>query len=763
MRRPGDALVLTALSLAAAFSGAAALIYQINWQRQLTALFGVHHYSVTAIVLVYFLGFAVGALIAQRWVDRFRRPLLFIVAVELVIAAFALVSPAAFALGEKIQGSLHGTIEGSPVAGLIATALISVALLIVPTVCMGATLPAFYRVVIRSMSEVSTRVGVIMGMNTTGAVTGSAVATFYLMGSYGRSAQLLIAAALNVSVALLALWLLRRGPASEPAAPAQAKPAPSAESAQPSSAGGRLLAAYALTGAAGLGLEIVWMRIAYMSLDQTIYTFSLTLTIYLLGYALGSLVAAVLVRRVEITVNGVAAMQLLVLLTTVAGFAFFSGGMHVDTFRRSLGYFPSAVVTVSAFLFLPTFFMGLATPPMLRLLSTAYSRLGRDTGRAHLVNYLGSVVAVIVVGFVLIPRVSLRQVILVCLLMVAGCTLLLFEPRRYRPLLRGAAVVVLLLPMLLLPRDLFAGHVARFYENAVAMQEDEYGLWGLDRKSNKVTLRRDGRQEKSIKTMREQGWGFATLPAVVQPKIEKIFLCGLGLGVDADVLLRFDDVKLFRTAELSRSAESLARQAWEGRPDDYFLDDRFELLLADARQHLTHTDERYDAIISGTVRISSAGSTHLYSVEYWEMVRERLAPGGVLLQWLPTFSKFSARVLMRSFVEVFPDPLVVQWGSTVMLMGFRDGPPELTEEHLARIYERRPRLSETQFPDARAFFEAMRHVSPKLLEEEIPINRDDFPVAEFSFRGFDKEGTLRENGEYMVENYTEAGPPPAGN
>ena len=62
-----------------------------------------------------------------------------------------------------------------------------------------------------------------------------------------------------------------------------------------------------------------------------------------------------------------------------------------------------------------------------------------------------------------------------------------------------------------------------------------------------------------------------------------------------------------------------------------------------------------------------------------------------------------------------------------------------------------------------SFFEAMRHDSPRLLEEEIPINRDDFPVAEFSFRGFDKEGTLRENGEYMIEHYTEAGPPPAGN
>ena len=314
-------MFLLILSVAAAVSGAAALVYQINWQRQLTALFRVHHYAVTTIVLVFFLGFAVGASIAQRYVDRFRRPLLFIVALEAIIAVFALVAPSVFSLGERLLGAMYDIGTLPPLVGVVLRAAIAVFLLIVPTVCMGATLPAFYRIAVTSMAEMTRRVGIIVGLNTTGAVAGSVITTFYLMGSYDGVTQMRIAASLNTTVVVLMLLLLFF--ASDFRRPSGRKAVRFASNDQPrhhdADSRGRLLVAYALTGAAGLGLEIVWTRIVYMSLDQTIYTFSLTLTIYLLGFALGALVSSVLVRRVAITVNRVAAMQTFVLLFSILG------------------------------------------------------------------------------------------------------------------------------------------------------------------------------------------------------------------------------------------------------------------------------------------------------------------------------------------------------------------------------------------------------------------------------------------------------------
>jgi hypothetical protein len=478
---------------------------------------------------------------------------------------------------------------------------------------------------------------------------------------------------------------------------------------------------------------------------------------------------------VPITVNRVALLQALVLLFSIAGFLLFAAGLHVDSLRLRVGYFPAAVAVVGAYVFFPTFLMGMATPPMLRLLSTARSHLGRDTGRAHLVNYLGSVVAIILVGFILVPHVSLRYVILCCLAMVSMSATLLFQPggrgNGTRVALRGLVGVGLLLPLLLVPNDVFSGHVARSYKNAISLDEDEYGLWGLDLREvdehqeglwpsgERIVLQRDGYVERSVPRRGQAEWWFSTLAAFLHPRLETVFMGGLGLGSDANILLRFQDVQLFEAAELSRSCVTLAQEVWDGREGNYFEDERFKLVLTDARAYLTHTSEQYHVIVASTVRSFSAGSTHLYSVEYWEIVRDRLAEDGLLIQWLSTHSRFSAETLLRTFVEVFPDPLLVNWGGFIVMIGFKNGPPTLNKDYLAEVIGRRPLLRGTRFPDPESFLGASRHVLNNLREADIPINRDDFPACEYSFRGFQAEGSTRENVKYIIDTYTKPGPP----
>src|SRR6202008_3796928 len=114
------------------FSGAPALIYQLTWQRALFLIFGVNIESVTVVVTAFMLGLGLGSL-AGGWLSKRRNiPLLPLLdAIELVTGVFGFFSLRIFdGVGEFIIG-----------LPLMATAAVSLALVIVPTLLMGATLP----------------------------------------------------------------------------------------------------------------------------------------------------------------------------------------------------------------------------------------------------------------------------------------------------------------------------------------------------------------------------------------------------------------------------------------------------------------------------------------------------------------------------------------------------------------------------------------------------------------------------------------------
>ena len=750
----GDRGRLLAVSLIALCSGAAALVYQINWQRDLMAIVGASHYATTTIVFAYFLGFAVGAWFARSWVDRLRDVFVAIIALELTIGLFAWLSPWLFTGLRWLAGSAVPPLGEPSLSVVVARSMLSTLALFLPTVCMGATLPLFYKAGIVVQRGRGSRIGLITGLNTSGAVLGRILTTFVLMGEVPRSDQLRIASLLNftavaVSAALM-LWLRRQAPGAAPAAP------PATPTAAPGRADWRILGAYALSGAAGLALEIVWNRLAYMGLQHTIYTFAITLTVYLVAYAVGSLAGALWLRRAEPTRNRVALLQLLALLTTVAGFLIFRNGIGFEDLPQPFGYFGAATLLVSIYVFLPSFFMGVAMPLVLQLVTDDLARLGRDASQAQMVNNVGSLVAVFLVGFVLIPLASLHTVSLFCLLLLAGGVLLLFEPPDLFGLppraVWGGAAAALAVGFLLYPSDLYRGFRADRYVGAVETLEDENGYWAVTRDATHFVLKLNGYYENSIKNPpTETLEGDFLVAAMLKPEIRDAYMVGLGFGIGAYELLRLDELERFVTAEISPASIVLARNTWQRFGGGMFADDRHEIVYEDGRIYLEHTDQQFDLIISGTNRSFYPGSTHIYSVEYWELIEDRLADGGLFFQWLPTYTKFSSATLLKTFLTVFPDALIVRYHGIFpanYLVGFKGGLPEDLERSMDRAFARAPAVfASTELPTR---FHAMRAIwlprYRKLMSDpSIPVNRDDFPVVEYSFRGHEGQGDFVQN------------------
>jgi predicted membrane-bound spermidine synthase len=181
-------------------SGAAALIYQVCWQRLLFESVGVDIESVTIIVSTFMLGLGLGSLAGGELVDRYpTRTLDLFALIELGTAVFGAFSPNLIhAVSAEVITSSRATIVGA-----------NFALLLLPTTLMGATLPILVSHVVRRYRNIGASVGVLYFANTLGAAVGAGFTGFFALYYFGLTSTIYIASVLNVAVSVTVWFNLR--------------------------------------------------------------------------------------------------------------------------------------------------------------------------------------------------------------------------------------------------------------------------------------------------------------------------------------------------------------------------------------------------------------------------------------------------------------------------------------------------------------------------------------------------------------------------
>ena len=175
-------------------SGFAALLYPIVWQRALFAIYGINIESVTMVVTAFMLGLGLGSLAGGALSKDPKRPVLVIFSlVETGIGAFGVLSLALF----RAVGS--ATLVLSPTA----TACVTFALVLVPTMLMGGTLPLLVAHEVRASGNVGRSVGMLYFVNTLGSALASLAAAVAILGALGQAGTVRLAAAINFTVAAL--------------------------------------------------------------------------------------------------------------------------------------------------------------------------------------------------------------------------------------------------------------------------------------------------------------------------------------------------------------------------------------------------------------------------------------------------------------------------------------------------------------------------------------------------------------------------------
>jgi predicted membrane-bound spermidine synthase len=503
-------------------------------------------------------------------------------------------------------------------------------------------------------------VGGLYAVNTAGAIAGTLCAAFWLMPELGLRRTVWAGAALNAVVFGLAALLAR----SAPLLPAP----PTARSAAQAAGGASwILPAIALSGAVSFAYEVLWTRLLGHLLGGSLHAFATMLASFLLGIALGSAVAARLAATRERAAFGFALSQLGIAVTSYAAFGLAD---RLPGLSASLGAGPDsplASAAVAAAALLPiTLCIGATFPFAVRVLARHPDEAAAATARVYSWNTLGAIAGALGAGFVLLPGLGFEGVTTVGVatsLALAALAALAAPPRRL--LLAGVAVVAGLVLVVAPARPPW--QLLRFSPMSKRLDSGEIVHSAVGRTTSVLLLdwgghyqlKTDGLPEASIDPvgmLPEQNvaqW-LGALPALLRPDARSLLVVGLGGGTALELAPR--TYASIDVIELEPEVLTANRWLTGVRARDPLADPRVRVHLGDARGTLELVNRRYDAIVSQPSHPWTAGASHLYTREFFSLVRSRLAPDGVFVQWIGIsfVDETLLRSLLAALLEAFP-------------------------------------------------------------------------------------------------------------
>lgn len=765
-RRNSGGLVLTLFF----FSGATALVYEVIWSKYLSQMFGSTIYAQTVVLAVFMGGLALGNRLIGGRSDHIRRPLKAYGMMEVAIGLYAFFFGGFYNIADSIFVGVGSHLLEQRWLLLTLKGALSVGLLLVPTVLMGGTLPLLAAWLQKSSTDAGRRSARFYSVNSLGAVSGSAIAGFYLVQNWGLIASLQAAALLNLVIGVIAMGLGGLEPEVAPATPggvARSEAEPQISAATLRWAG----VLVAITGAISMGLEVLASRSLALLFGSSLQAFAIVLMAFILGIGLGAgLIAS---PRWKHWRSEPLVVCLLLGAATWVGLLVFRIEWWIELYRytksglaqSTVGYtYHQALTAIISMVVLgvPAAMLGAVLPLLIRALSGQAAALGVKVGQLLTWNTLGAVVGVMTTGFLLMPTVGLRNAfaILACVLCaVAAVT----AWREHLPKGLGAAggVAALLGLLFVLEGDgwrhvmssgAFRKHEREpdfsimeerkkkiqilFYEDAAdatVSVEKGRSQWGdFDEFGLRINGKPDASSFGDLSTQKLLG----QLPLILRPEAKDVFVLGLGSGITAGSVLTHPVERLV----IAENCEPVVRAAkfFEPWNRGVLHDKRTVVEIEDARTVLKLSPQQYDVIVTQPSNPWMVGVGSVFSREYYELAASRLKEGGIMVQWFHLYDMHDGIVSMvlRTFGRTFPHLELWDTGSgDIVMIGSRTAWSS-TLKDWSRVFERPAakedlasigiqtiaQLAARQFASQRTAF---------AIAGDGPTQSDQFPVLEY--------------------------------
>ena len=773
-------------------SGASGLIYEVIWMRQLTLIFGSTVFATSTVLTAFMAGLALGSYYFGRKIDESTQsPLRIYALLEAGIGAFCLVWPLILGALSAIYVLIHRNITSEFYTLSLIRFVLTFGVLLIPSTLMGGTLPVLTRFFVKRLEQLGTNIGILYALNTFGAVIGTVAAGFFLIEALGVRWTLGVGIAINFGVAAVALALSQKVSETEDISNQQSAissqqenlvadteilQSTNTESREPTADSHFALWAIGISGFCALAYEVLWTRIMVFFLGSTTYAFATMLAAFLFGIALGSIVFARWVDRIKqpVAVFGVVQLGIgLFALLLMPAFEELYGMSRAfqSTFggSRFWAFFSCFLVMC-----LPTFLMGTSFPLVTKIYTGSARQLGRSIGNVYAVNTVGSILGAFCAGFLLIPLLGIRPsiVLMVALNTGIGCLLVLRDEWRAEtgksllqgvsigmPILNAGLAIIMLLtvnqPLFLKsaifktqrPGDTLVDYNEEVDATVTTLKDDE-GVYRLYVDTNQAAdaSRWDSPSHRVI----------AHLPLLLHPRPKRALVVGFGMGLTSYSITQHG-VQV-DAVELSSGVISAAQKYFTHVNGNVFENPQFNYRLNDGRNHILMTKTKYDMISTGIIHpLVSAGSSNIYTADFYRLCRRILSEDGIMCQWVPLHRLPEAhyKMIVRTFIEVFPHTTL--WykytPDFVILIG--------TLEPLRIDYKNfieRSQIASIREGLAADDLDGMSLLDSFMMGPENvrkyagigPIHTDNRPRLEF-FRGADLVGTTTQNVKGMAE------------
>lgn len=705
-------------------SGATGLLYEVAFSKVLATVFGATAYAVSTVLSAFMAGLALGAFVGGRVAHRIRSPLAAYGVAEMLVGLVCASTPWAFDGIARAYIALAGSTQS--LAALTATrGLLTFVVIVIPTTCMGATLPLLARVVTagdRSESRLSN----LYALNTLGGAAGSLLSAYAVLPLLGIRGTMRAAAIINLVIGVAAILLARQSmplgsvpqgsdagleagdPSSEPA---KNKPA---NFDNDGSLAGLLPFAFA-SGFLVFATEVVETHLLTLLIGNSAYAFGLMLAVFLVCLGVGAARASSLSAKhgPDLGLARGLAWSALALAVTLPLWDqlprfFAAAGKVVHSWAgREL----CRGVAAFAILAVPTVFMGTTFPLLLGRVARRMT-VSRDVARLTVANTLGTIVGSIVTGYLVLPLLgSQRTLVAVAILFAIAAMLVRIpgtdaEARRKKTavnITRAVAGVAVLAaafgPTWDLARLTNGANVYFTYgpppERILFAREDVHGgVTTVVERQGVHTLLTNGKFQGDDGAEMSAQRRFAHFPSLFLPAERRALVIGLGTGTTLGTVTAypFEHIDL---AEISPAILEAAEIHFDGPSRGSLRDPRVQKHLNDGRNVLFVAREPYDLITIELTSVWFAGASNLYSMEFYDLAKKHLTEGGVLQQWvqLHHIRPRELAAIVRTLLDSFQHVALFKGGAQGIIVA-TNGTLRASKARLQEL-DKRPDIHET--------------------------------------------------------------------
>jgi|TARA_B110000116_G_scaffold118263_1_gene102504 spermidine synthase len=758
-------------------SGAASLVYELIWIRQLALLFGGTLYAISAVLCAFMAGLALGSWIIGKFINfqnTKKKPvnsILLYGLIEGVIGIYAFLFPyglefiaiwySPLVSESLVMGSQLHWIEFS----------LSTALMLPATICMGATLPLIGSWSIgKDNDRILSDVSILYSLNTFGAVAGCLFTQTIAIKYFGVSGTNLTAIGMNILVFFLCVNFKKNNTTNLVAKrriQIQINPYKD-DPIQSRWLSLVLILMFMYSGMASLASEILWSRVLVFPMGTTLYAFALILSTFLFGIALGSVLSEKLIGNSHHILKFLI-IQLTIAISCIAMLPMFEN-LHAWTLQvdhlfydlENIALKTLGIKSLFAFglMFIPTLGFGLTFPLANRIYLSLFGTVSKTLGNIYALNTIGALMGTILAPFFFIPLMGIRMslfAIYSLLIVLCFIAMAIHFKLKGKYIATSAIFTIFIIgggyvwsnPKIN-AKQLGSHNLAR---TEINVPESDLKLLEY-KEGNFSTLSVIENEKSGARTLYMNGFSTATVsdsiggssymqamgfvPMVLHPNPKKAMVICFGTGNTTGTVSLFPGVKV-DSIEIDKNVLSLAHhfKKWN---QNVLEKNNVQTIIQDGRTFTRWTKNKYDVITLEPMSPVQAGTVNLYTKDFYELSANILNKNGIMMQWLPLHlvGPEDARSILKTFQEVFPHTSI--WNSFLTRIVLVVGSKEEFKIDKIRFEElmRLPQLKKSaqqiginSFLDFTDFFIANGSRVNSFVKNA-QIITDDRPMLEFS-------------------------------